>query len=213
MILLVIVCAGSTGRADPELAARAHYQLGETLYQSGRYREARAEFVAGFELSHKPTFVFNAAECSRLAGDLDTARQDYARYLQLDPSGKHAVLARARLDAIAGTTPWPAKSPDPTPAAAPPVAPSAQTPSPVVTPPPAVATPSVVLQHVSQPQPSQVTGIATFVVEPSPPIWHRKSVWIGIGVGAALVAGSVAIYAATRHHDTMCTPPNCVVVP
>jgi hypothetical protein len=213
VILLVIVCAASTGRADPELAAKAHYQQGETLYESGHYREARAEFVAGYELSHKATFVFNAAECSRLAGDLDTARQDYARYLQLDPGGKHAALARARLDAMTAPTP-PAKPAEPAPVAPPPAPPVAPKPTPVVTPPPVVAPPSVVIaQKVSPPPSSSLTGTATFAAEPSPSIWHRKSLWIGVGVGAALVAGSVAIYAATRHHDTMCTPPNCVVVP
>jgi len=187
VMLWVLAWTASFASADPDDAARQHYERGQALYQAAHYREARAEFLAGYELAHKATFVFNAAECARLAGDLDTARDDYTRYLTLDPAGKQAALAQARLAAL------------PVPAAVPPAAP----------PPPVIPPPAAVAAHVEQP--IVVTGTAQVRHERDAPLWQNKLLWIG--VGTALVAGTVAIYVTQHHEQATCTPPGCVVLP
>ena len=102
ILLFAVTCLGSTAFADGNddrlaAAAKAHYEQGQTLYTAGQFAEARAEFLAGFELSHKPAFLFNAAECARLLGNTSVARDGYDQYLKLDPNGKLAMLAMQRL--------------------------------------------------------------------------------------------------------------------
>ena len=117
VLLFVIACASSTAFADNgdhAEAAKAHYERGQTLYAGGQYAEARAEFLAGFELSHKAAFLFNAAECARLLGNSDAARDGYDQYLKLDPNGKLASLALQRIGDLGGikeTTPPPVVGP------------------------------------------------------------------------------------------------------
>ncbi|HTR56459.1 MAG TPA: hypothetical protein VMJ10_37555 [Kofleriaceae bacterium] len=107
VLVFVVVCLSSNAFADNgdhvADAAKAHYQRGQTLYAGGQFAEARAEFLAGFELSHKPAFLFNAAECARLLGDSDAARDGYDQYLKLDPYGKLASLAVQRLGDLGGS--------------------------------------------------------------------------------------------------------------
>ena len=192
VVLFVLACTASLGRAEPPLPAKTLYAQGQTLFAAGHYREAREHFLAGFELSHKPAFVFNAAECARLLGDRDAARADYERYLQLEPDGKQATLARERLAALAPPPAPPPVSAPPPPAPAPPI-----------------AAPAVVAAHVtSEPTVTGTTALA--VARPAADSGH-KVLWIGVGAGVALVAGAVAVYAATRH-DMTCSPPGCVVV-
>jgi tetratricopeptide (TPR) repeat protein len=102
VLLFAVVCLSSNAFADDHLAdaAKAHFEQGQTLTAAGQFAEARAEFLAGFELSHKPAFLFNAAECSRLMGKNDVAREGYDQYLKLDPNGKLAMLALQRLDEL-----------------------------------------------------------------------------------------------------------------
>src|SRR5262245_17494474 len=66
--------------------AKAYFERGSAHYKAGRYLEARAEFAAGYELSHRPLFLFNMAECSRLDGNLELAREGYERYLREAPN-------------------------------------------------------------------------------------------------------------------------------
>jgi len=198
-ILLSLVCWTAVARADAIAdAGKDHYAHGQTLYNSGDYAAARVEFMAGFELSHKPVFLFNAAECSRQAHDVVAARDGYRRYLELAPDGKLATLAKQRLAELA----QPAPAPAPAPVAQ---APTPTPPAPVVPPPAAAA------ERVAAAEPAVRIVQVTPMPAESTPFWHKKTPWIVLGV--ALVAGSVAaVYAATRHHDTMaCIPPDCVV--
>jgi hypothetical protein len=135
-MLFAAICVTSSAYADDSLAdaAKTHYEQGQTLYAAGRFAEARAEFLAGFELSKKPAFLFNAAECARLLGDTQIARDGYNRYLQLDPNGRLAMLAMQRLDELG-----PATHVEPTPPVAPPTIPA---PSPTAAPMPTTTTPS-----------------------------------------------------------------------
>src|SRR6185312_9627607 len=103
-LLFAVACMSRAAFADGNdrlaEAAKAHYEQGTSLYAAGQFAEARAEFLAGFELSHKPAFLFNAAECARLMGKTDVARDGYDQYLKLEPNGKLAMLALQRLDEL-----------------------------------------------------------------------------------------------------------------
>jgi hypothetical protein len=159
--MFAVVCVASAAYADSNdqlaQAAKAHYEQGQTLYAAGRFAEARAEFLAGFELSKKPAFLFNAAECARLLGDMRVARDGYSKYLDLDPNGRLAMLAMQRLAELGpgqGSTP-----PEPTPA---PPAPTTTVPAPA----PASA-PTVI--------PSPAAAAATASTAPAPIAITRSS--------------------------------------
>ena len=194
LLAILLVCWTGVVRADAIAdAGKDHYAHGQTLYAAGDYLAARVEFMSGFELTHKPVFMFNAAECSRLAHDPAAARDGYRRYLELEPDGKLAQLAKQRLAELTPPAPVPAAT--------------APTPPPVVVPSPAVAA-----EHASVTAEPAVHVVQTAPVSiEETPFWHRKTPWIVLGV--AVIAGSAAaVYAATRHHDTMaCVAPDCVV--
>jgi hypothetical protein len=153
--------------------AKAYFERGVAHYKEGKYLEARAEFAAGYELSHKPLFLFNMAECSRLDGNLDLAREGYERYLREAPNGSESALAKQRLATLAGkpAEPKPAAPPPPAPkptveakpattVVPPPPAPKAADAKPVTAPPPPVVRPAA---PVAQPAPP------TPAMQPAPP--------------------------------------------
>jgi tetratricopeptide (TPR) repeat protein len=186
-VVVVLLAATLTVNAQPpsdESVARLHFERGKQLVNAKDFAHAYDEFAAGYELTHRAPFLFNMGECERALGDAARARELYVRYLTTSPDGDLAGAARARLSDLGGVPP--------------PRAPAETAPI-VVIPSPKI---------VAEQQPPAAPPIA---IERRPaPLWHRTSFWIV--VGAALVGGSVAVYAATRHEDR-CTPPTCVMIP
>jgi hypothetical protein len=173
--IAIVVCAGTHALADDLTgAAKAHFERGQTLSTEGRLAEARAEFVAGFDLSRRPAFLFNAAECSRLLGDAESAGTDYRRYLELEPDGKLAAIARQRLVALGLAAPTPAPVTTTEPATPPPqLAPLPPGPLPLapvpLAPAPLAVSPVVSVDRRSETQPStarveRAAGIAVAAV-------------------------------------------------
>jgi hypothetical protein len=191
-LLFAVACLTRAAFADGTdhlaEAAKAHFEQGQTLYAGGQFAEARAEFLAGFELSHKPAFLFNAAECARLMGKTDVARDGYDQYLKLDPNGKLAMLALQRLDELGPKPAEPAK-----PAAGPPpiVAP---TPAPAPLPPPTVAPPAPAAAGI--PANATVTSVSVESAEPSnAPQIERYAGIATAGTGVAmLLTGAIFGY-------------------
>jgi tetratricopeptide (TPR) repeat protein len=173
MIIAVGALLCGVAAADP---GQEHSTRGQSLYREGKYREAHDEFAAGYEASKLPAFVFNMAECSRLAGDVDGARDEYAKYLALDPDGKLAELVNQRLAAL------PARAPAP---------------RTVSTSPPSVPAPAIVASQREAAVPTR--PIAPPPIDEPTPLWKRRSVWIA--VGAALAAGTVVAFVVTRGSD------------
>jgi len=223
LIVLVCVLAPAVAVADDTALAekaKVYYQQGQSLYAQGRYREARAEFSAGYDLSKKPGFLFNMAECSRLLGERAAALQTYQRYLVEDPSGKLVALAKQRIAELQASSPAPTGVPPPPPIADPaatvgtrdaPSTPKAA-PSPVPNPPPArrtVADPSWERPASSPVIPSpkvaaeQLTPPGrTGTDEPmdttpvSRPIWKKWPFWAV--VGGVVVGTSAVLYVTMR---------------
>lgn len=81
-------------------AAKEHYARGQHFVEKKEYLHALAEFSAGYELTARPAFLFNMAECARLLGDKPKARSLYQRYLDEAPEGALVVDARRRLEEL-----------------------------------------------------------------------------------------------------------------
>jgi tetratricopeptide (TPR) repeat protein len=113
-LVLALSCVAQSGNAaaqdDVEARARAHFAAGQVHVAGERFRQAYLAFSAGYELSQRPLFLFNMAECAYHIGLYARARTDYQRYLALDPNGAMAGTARERLEELGPTPPPPAES-------------------------------------------------------------------------------------------------------
>src|SRR5690349_19575978 len=83
--------------ADTTDAARTAFEKGEEAFQAGLYKEAEEWFTQGYELSHKPAFLWNMAESAAKQGENDRARALYHRYLDSAPSGQRREETLKRL--------------------------------------------------------------------------------------------------------------------
>jgi len=153
--------------------ARAHFEAGSGLYQLGRYDEAIREFSAGYALSHRPQFTLNIAQCYRMLGRYQDARDMIRRFLDEAPADAPerpsavALLAETEAKLRESGTPPPAASAAAPPAAAPPAAA-----------PPAAAAPAPVL-------------VAKAPSPPPPEHRSHRAAYIALGVtGAVLVVGA-----------------------
>jgi len=188
--ILTLLAAGGVRAQGPVQRARALFARGQTLFSRGAYREAMRRFAKGYELSHRPGFLFNMAECARLLGDRKAAHPLYVRYLREDARGRYRAEAIRRCEALEL---GPCLTPPPPPAPAP-VVPGAvlegrrATLAPVSasTPPPAATAPTVAVS-MRPPPPRPVER----------PFYKKWPLWVGIG--AVVVAGGVtAAVLATR---------------
>lgn len=76
--------------------ARAHFKAAEAGKAHGEYQAAAVEYLAAYRLFEHPEFFFDTAEVYRLAGDEQNALTYYEKYLELDPCGRGAAIARSR---------------------------------------------------------------------------------------------------------------------
>ncbi len=90
----------ASDEGDAIARARAHFLRGRELVDQHEYRAAYEQFQAGYELSERPLFVFNMAECAREGGAAASARRHYVRYLELEPDGSMSELAHRRLEEL-----------------------------------------------------------------------------------------------------------------
>jgi len=161
LFVVALVCphiASAQPKDDARAAAaKAYFERGDAHFKAGRFLEARAEFSAGYELSRRPLFLFNMAECSRLNGDADIARETYERYLLAEPNGAQAGLARQRLAALNVKPAGPAR-PDP----------KAEPPKTTPTPPPAPGGAPAGPQPKAEPPKTVAT--TTPAPQPQPPL-------------------------------------------
>jgi hypothetical protein len=187
LVALLVATPVWADQAADEAKAKGHFDRGQTLYAEGRYREARAEFSSGYDLSGKAAFVFNMAECSRLVGDIALARVHYKTYLAKEADGKLAPLAKQRLRELGVDEP-------------------SGGPTRPVTPPPSTtaAKPVVTQKPATIPSPGEVaarregTGSSIGGLEhrEPKPLWKKWPFWAAVGGG--VVATSAIIYVATR---------------
>jgi translation initiation factor IF-2 len=104
LLLLVLGFTTGTVAADSRSTARAHYQAGVKLYNSGDYRGAIREFSAAEQLLPADLNSYNLALCYDKLGDAEPAIQYYRAFLDRQPgSEKRAEIEAsiARLEAAA----------------------------------------------------------------------------------------------------------------
>ena len=102
-LLAVIVLAMPTpARAadDATAQARSHYEMGLKLFDAREHEQALIEFTRANELKSRPAALFMMAQCQYLLGRLKEARANYQRYVEENPQGEFATLARDRVSAI-----------------------------------------------------------------------------------------------------------------
>ncbi|HLK88441.1 MAG TPA: tetratricopeptide repeat protein [Polyangia bacterium] len=97
------VAAARPARADDDgatAAARSHYEMGLKLFDARDHEQALIEFTKANELKSRPAALFMMAQCQYLLGRLKEARGNYQRYVDQNPDGEFAALARDRVEAI-----------------------------------------------------------------------------------------------------------------
>ncbi len=83
--------------------ARRHFERGKELHAAGKYQEAATEYLAAYERYPAPAFLYNVAQVYRLAGDKQSALENYRKYLEQEPEGEGSADARefvAALEAV-----------------------------------------------------------------------------------------------------------------
>jgi hypothetical protein len=105
LALILAELAAGRARAEPVEVpaltgdARAHWQRGLAEHAARHYQAASAEFAACYRLAQRRECLFAWAQAARLAGDCETARELYRRYLQGELSPRQAEAARSQLAA------------------------------------------------------------------------------------------------------------------
>lgn len=80
---------------DPKTVARAHYEKGKGLYDSGDYAGALKSFQEAYDVQPHPVVLKSIAECKVLLGDIPGAIENLETFLKdADAKGKIAVENR-----------------------------------------------------------------------------------------------------------------------
>lgn len=96
--------AQQLSEADKKEAMK-HFEEGQEQVKNGEFDGAYRSFLAGYQISGKPLFLFNMAECSRELGNQDRAIRDYEMYLSQEPNGTMSTKAKERLSELKASTP------------------------------------------------------------------------------------------------------------
>jgi hypothetical protein len=181
LLLACVPAAGAQGVIDmggmPEQESKAHFKVGKSLYESGRFAEAAAEWNRAYELSQRIELLYNVYVAYRDASDVPRAIDALRRYLQgaeLDDATRQNLQARLRaMEEANAKGPIVAVTPSADPAADPNAAQPVTAPQPTNEPalPEPAATPAPAQATASSDDPS----IAPYVL---------------LGVGGALVIGA-----------------------
>jgi hypothetical protein len=108
----------SDGSESNDEEARVHFRLGTAYYESGRFSEAAREYQQAYELSPRPTLLYNLFLAWRDASELEPAVEALRRYLsegnppsstrirlEAQLEGMEQRLEEQRAAAVAATTP------------------------------------------------------------------------------------------------------------
>jgi tetratricopeptide (TPR) repeat protein len=105
LLLLALLCGAETklaareggkrsGRAgEPseltQKLAKAAFANAERLFRERKYEEAKAEYLAAYEVWPLDGFLFNIAQCERNLGHLPDAIEYFERYLKSDRADRN----------------------------------------------------------------------------------------------------------------------------
>ncbi len=116
-----------SGMSDQE--AKAHFKVGKSLYETGRFAEAGAEWMKAYELSQRLELLYNVYVAYRDASDLPHAIDALERYLAGNPQfeGDTRLNLEARLRSMKEANARGAAAPTTEPSSAPAPAPASDT--------------------------------------------------------------------------------------
>ncbi len=86
--------------ADAIKKAQEHDTKGEEFRKFGNFPEAIREYLAGYELTGAPEFLFNVGQAYREKGDKRLAVAYYKKYLALDAKGEGALFATSHIELL-----------------------------------------------------------------------------------------------------------------
>ena len=209
---LMLLAVPAFGTDADKAAAKAHFEAATRLYDVHEYAKAVDEYKAAYLAKPDPAFLFNVGQCYRKLGKLDKALEFYQEYLKKAPPddpNRANVEARIRNtdtgDVFDGEAPQktttqlvPPAPPGATRVAEPALGAEVATPAPVAAPAAWVDLPPQVPPPLATAEPSFGNPAAldlTAAQSPAPaansaPVY--KTWWFWTGVGAAVVAGTVA---------------------
>jgi tetratricopeptide (TPR) repeat protein len=95
--LLIVFSLPAVAQSSADDLARKHFESGVAYLQESDYPSALRAFQKAFELSKRAEILINIATVHERAGDLPAAVGSLERYLELEPSGKHADTVKLRL--------------------------------------------------------------------------------------------------------------------
>jgi hypothetical protein len=99
--VLVLAAAPARAADDATAQARSHYEMGLKLFDAREHEQALIEFTKANEIKPRPAALFMMAQCQYLMGRLKDASVNYQRYVEENPNGEFAELARDRIESIA----------------------------------------------------------------------------------------------------------------
>ena len=151
----------------------ALYREGKEAFDAGRLQEALAAFTRAHALSGLPELLINMAQCERGLGRPQEALRLFERFIAEAPDHRLRPAAERTLEELRAIPVTPADAPT-----------------------------SFTAEPTPKPQqtvPAQALGAPSSDTPPEPPAGSggKTWLWVGLGVGAALVTGGV-IYAVTR---------------
>jgi tetratricopeptide (TPR) repeat protein len=164
--------------------ARAHYEEAVVHYNLDEFAQALAEFREAYRIKPDASFLFNIAQCHRKLGDVDAALDFYRKYLRSLPEAPNRVEVERMIAELRARK-------DSTPAAGAPAT-DAPSPAPIGIPPASV----VAVPAAPEPAP-RAEALVVAPAPPSPAPFYQRW-WFWTAVGAAVVGGGIAAYAATR---------------
>jgi tetratricopeptide (TPR) repeat protein len=210
--------AASAQSEAPEMSpeARAHYERGAAFSTAKNYEAAIREFQAAHAIEPRREFLFAWAQVERLSGDCESAIGLYQKFLDTTPPERQAEAARLNLSRCQQ-----ALGPRPeVPAAIPPAQPGpsiAVTAAPVPAPAPVATSTKVLLAAGAGIAGAGATllVLSIFDERAAPDLiryddyldrMHRARLertlsFVGLGLGAGLVAVGLFRFAAGRHKD------------
>ncbi len=105
-LCLTLALVAAPARADDQVKdldiAKAHYTTGQDYFAAGRYQSSVKEFLEAYRLSHKPLLLFNIALCYEKLDDPGRVTTYYRQYLRDRPD---AAERRDVEEKLAGMAP------------------------------------------------------------------------------------------------------------
>jgi tetratricopeptide (TPR) repeat protein len=108
LLVPVSVCVAQEATAARDEEARSIFEAGATAFSAGRFEAALRRFREAYELSGRQVLLFNIGTAADRMRHDQEALESYRAYLEAEPTGQHADIARERiafLETQAGAAP------------------------------------------------------------------------------------------------------------